>query len=88
MLRVFALPHSEVEDNLRSQKVSSGASEHPTPEAKRLFETAELFLLDFEERAIVDVGLASAPWSMGRSQLLLMNGSPSGISIFDIIPDG
>jgi hypothetical protein len=58
-----------------------------SPEAVQLFEATRLFLLEFQERGTVDVGLASAPWfNMGRSQILLLNGTPSVISIFDLVP--
>jgi hypothetical protein len=58
-----------------------------SPDAVQLFEATRLFLLEFQERGTVDVGLASAPWSnMGRSQILLLNGTPSVISIFDLVP--
>jgi len=58
-----------------------------SPDAVQLFEMSKLFLLAFEERGTVDSGVASAPWfNMGRPQTVLLNGTPSVISIFNLLP--
>jgi hypothetical protein len=55
-------------------------------EAVRFFAATKQFLLHFDERGTVDLGVAGAPWfNMNRPMLVFLNGEPSIISLFDVV---
>lgn len=68
---------------LAEAMVGSGASSS----AVGFFQSTGMFLIDYQETGVVDVGVIAAPWSdMDRQQTVLLNGTSGLLTLSDVIP--